>query len=136
MKVEEGFSGDLPNIIQWRKLCNQRARVVKWALEKCKGVRWRCLLLSDSNLKEIVISLPQHLLNEVDGIIRQENVNRDELIHQATKMYLRERKKRHIRESMRQGYMEMAKINLNIASEAFLAEEEAENTLDRLVSGV
>ncbi|HET7579384.1 MAG TPA: antitoxin [Bacillales bacterium] len=92
--------------------------------------------MSDSNLKEIVISLPQQLLNEVDGIIRQENVNRDELIHQATKMYLRERKKRHIRESMRQGYMEMAKINLNIASEAFLAEEEAENTLDRLVSGV
>ncbi|HET7579596.1 MAG TPA: antitoxin endoai, partial [Bacillales bacterium] len=39
-------------------------------------------------------------------------------------------------ESMRQGYMEMAKINLNIASEAFLAEEEADNTLDRLVSGV
>ncbi|MQM40447.1 Antitoxin EndoAI [wastewater metagenome] len=68
--------------------------------------------------------------------MQQENVNRNELIHQATKMYLRERKKRQIRESMRQGYMEMAKINLNIASEAFVAEEEAENTLDRLVSGV
>ncbi len=37
---------------------------------------------------------------------------------------------------MQQGYMEMAKINLTIASEAFLAEEEAEHTLDRLVSGV
>lgn len=92
--------------------------------------------MSDSKFKEIVISLPQQLLNEVDGIMRKENVNRDELIHQATKMYLRERRKRNIREFMRQGYMEMAKINLNIASEAFLAEEEAENTLDRLVSGV
>lgn len=103
---------------------------------KTLGERWRCLFLSDSNFTEIVISLPQQLLNEVDGIMRQENVNRNELIHQATKMYLRERRKSHIRESMRQGYMEMAKINLNIASEAFLAEEEAENTLDRLVSGV
>ncbi|WP_246589877.1 antitoxin [Desertibacillus haloalkaliphilus] len=83
-----------------------------------------------------MISLPQHLLNEVDGIIEQENVNRNEFIYQATKMYLRERKKRQIRETMQQGYMEMAKINLNIASEAFLAEEEAEHTLDRLVSGV
>lgn len=92
--------------------------------------------MSDSTFKEIVVSLPQQLLNEVDGVIRQENVDRDELIHQATKLYLRERRKRRIRESMRQGYMEMAKINLNIASEAFLAEEEAENTLDRLVSGV
>jgi CopG family transcriptional regulator/antitoxin EndoAI len=93
--------------------------------------------LSDSNKRKIVIELPQQLLNEVDGVIKQENVKRDELIYQATKMYLRERKQRFIRESMRQGYMEMAKINLNIASEAFLAEEEAENTLDhRLVSGV
>jgi CopG family transcriptional regulator / antitoxin EndoAI len=37
---------------------------------------------------------------------------------------------------MKQGYMEMAKINLTIASEAFMLEEEADHTLDRLVSGV
>lgn len=92
--------------------------------------------MSESNFKDIIISLPQQLLNEVDGVMQQEEVNRIELIHQATKMYLRDRKKRQIRESMRQGYMEMAKINLNMASEAFLAEEEAENTLDRLVGGV
>ncbi|MBU8908765.1 antitoxin [Desertibacillus haloalkaliphilus] len=92
--------------------------------------------MSEQSTKRIMISLPQHLLNEVDGIIEQENVNRNEFIYQATKMYLRERKKRQIRETMQQGYMEMAKINLNIASEAFLAEEEAEHTLDRLVSGV
>lgn len=92
--------------------------------------------MSESNFTDIVISLPQQLLNEVDGVMQQEDVNRNELIHQATRMYLRERKKRQIRESMRQGYMEMAKINLNMASEAFLAEEEAESTLDRLVGGV
>ena len=66
---------------------------------------------------------------------QQENVNRSEFIYQATKMYLRERKKRQIRESMRRGYMEMAKINLTIASEAFQAEFEAEHTVERLVSG-
>jgi CopG family transcriptional regulator/antitoxin EndoAI len=37
---------------------------------------------------------------------------------------------------MQRGYLEMAKINLSMASEAFLAEEEADGTLDRLVSGV
>ncbi|WP_017729374.1 CopG family ribbon-helix-helix protein [Halalkalibacterium ligniniphilum] len=92
--------------------------------------------MSEQGTKRIVVSLPQHLLNEVDGVIKEENVNRSEFISQATKMYLRERKKRQIRETMQQGYIEMAKINLNIASEAFLAEEEAEHTLDRLVSGV
>ena len=86
------------------------------------------------NTKRIMISLPDHLLQEVDGIAQLENSNRSELIRQAMKLYLNERKKRYIRESMR-GYMEMAKINLTMASEAFHAEEDADNTLDRLVSG-
>ena len=84
---------------------------------------------------EILVELPQHLLTELDGFVMQDNVNRNEFIYQATKMYLRERKKRQIRESMRRGYMEMAMINLTIASEAFQAEFEAEHTVERLVSG-
>ncbi|NIK30882.1 CopG family transcriptional regulator/antitoxin EndoAI [Thalassobacillus devorans] len=88
------------------------------------------------NLREITIKLPQSMLKEVDGVVQLENGDWSDFMYQATKMYLREKKKRHIRESMRNGYMEMAKINLNIASEAFQAEEEAENTLERLVSGV
>lgn len=90
---------------------------------------------SATQTQEILVNLPQSLLLEIDGFIKQENVDRDELIYQATKMFLRERKKRHIRESMRRGYMEMAKINLSIASEAFHAEYEAEHTVEKLVSG-
>ena len=92
-------------------------------------------MAESSATTEILVKLPQHLLTELDGFVKQENVNRSEFIYQATKMYLRERKKRQIREAMRRGYMEMAKINLGIASEAFLAEYEAEHTLERLVSG-
>ncbi|BCU80475.1 CopG family transcriptional regulator [Polycladomyces abyssicola] len=89
-----------------------------------------------SETKRIMISLPKHLLQEVDGMVAKENSNRSEFIRQAMKLYLQERKKRLIREMMQRGYMEMAKINLNIASEAFEAEEEADDTLERLVSGV
>ena len=92
--------------------------------------------LSSANTKRIMISLPDQLLREVDGIVELEKSNRRELIRQAMKLYLMERKKRHLRESMQRGYMEMAKINLNIASESFQAEEDAGSTLDRLVSGV
>lgn len=46
-----------------------------------------------SATQEILVNLPQSLLLEMDGFIKQENVNRDELIYQATKMFLRERKK-------------------------------------------
>ncbi|WP_073155022.1 CopG family ribbon-helix-helix protein [Seinonella peptonophila] len=83
-----------------------------------------------------MISLPNNLLQEVDGIVQKDNSNRSEFIRQAMKLYLRERKSRLIREMMKRGYMEMARINLNMASEAFDAEEEADDTLDRLVSGV
>jgi CopG family transcriptional regulator/antitoxin EndoAI len=83
-----------------------------------------------------MISIPQNLLQEVDGMVQQEKSNRSEFIRQAMKLYLFERRKREIRETMQKGYMEMAKINLKMASEAFQAEEEADLTLDRLVSGV
>lgn len=88
------------------------------------------------NTKRIMISLPEYLLQEVDGLVQKDNSNRSEFIRQAMRQYLMERKKRHLRETMQRGYMEMAKINLNMASEAFQAEAEADNTLDRLVSGV
>lgn len=88
------------------------------------------------NTKRIMISLPDYLLQEVDGLVQKDNSNRSEFIRQAMKLYLMERKKRHLRETMQRGYMEMAKINLGMASEAFQAEAEADHTLDRLVSGV
>jgi CopG family transcriptional regulator/antitoxin EndoAI len=83
-----------------------------------------------------MISLPDYLLQEVDGIVEIEHSNRSEFIRQAMKLYLMERKKRFLRESMQRGYMEMAKINLHIASESFQAEEDAGISVDRLVSGV
>ncbi|WP_280771518.1 CopG family ribbon-helix-helix protein [Salipaludibacillus daqingensis] len=88
------------------------------------------------NTKKIMVNLPQHLVNELDALTNGEDVNRNDVIQKATKIYLQEQKKLQIRETMQQGYMEMAKINLNIATESFLAEEEAESTVDRLVSGV
>lgn len=107
-----------------------RRKTVGWLF--CGGVS----LLSKNNTKRIMISLPQHLLNEVDGVVEKEKSNRSELVRQAMKLYLKERKRRHIRETMQKGYMEMANINLDMASEAFQAEEEADHTLGRLVSGV
>lgn len=91
---------------------------------------------SARNTKRIMISLPDYLLQEVDGVAEKEKSNRSELIRQAMKMYLTERKKRLLREAMQRGYLEMANINLRMASEAFHAEEDADVILDRLVSGV
>ncbi len=94
------------------------------------------LVSKSSATQEILVSLPQSLLLEIDGFVKREKVDRDELIYQATKKFLSERKKMHVIESMRRGYQEMGRINLTIASEAFQAEEEAEITFKRTVIGV
>lgn len=88
-------------------------------------------------VEEVLIKLPRSLFIEVDGMAKHENKEINELIYQATMQYVKYKKEaRHLHEAMQRGYEEMAKINLNLCSEAFLAEEEAKNTLDRLVIGV
>ncbi len=57
--------------------------------------------------KRIMISLPQNLLNEVDGIAKTEKMTRSEFIRETMKLYLQEREKRQIRERMQEGYIEM-----------------------------
>ncbi|KNF09183.1 hypothetical protein CLPU_4c02290 [Gottschalkia purinilytica] len=72
--------------------------------------------------KRIIISLPNSLLEEVDGIVSIEKKNRSEFIREAMKLYLRERKKIQIKERMKSGYREMSQINMALA-ELGLAED-------------
>ncbi|MBS4032075.1 MAG: ribbon-helix-helix protein, CopG family [Clostridiales bacterium] len=81
-----------------------------------------------------MISLPNHLLEEVDGIVATEKRTRSDFIREAMRLYLEEREKRDIRERMQRGYMEMAKLNLRLANEAFEVENEA-NVIAELLVG-
>lgn len=65
--------------------------------------------------KRIMISMPETLLKEIDGIVSIEKKNRSEFIREAMKLYIRERKKVQVRERMKLGYREMGNINLAIA---------------------
>lgn len=87
--------------------------------------------------KRIMISLPDSLLKEVDGLVAVENRNRSELIREAMHLYLQEIKRQQIREKLKQGYLEMAETNLGLAKEALSAENEAEHfwQASRVVGG-
>lgn len=74
--------------------------------------------------KRIMISLPESLLAEVDGIVTIEKRNRSEFIREALNSILHERRKKGIQEQMRKGYLEMAQLNLSIARELFSTEQE------------
>jgi len=85
--------------------------------------------------KRIMISLPQNLLREVDGVVELERKTRSEFIREAMKLYLQEREKKQIRERLQEGYMEMARLNLYLANEALNAENEAGRLAEEMVSG-
>lgn len=85
--------------------------------------------------RRIMISLPNTLLQEVDGIVRQERINRSYFIREAMCMYISELRRRQIREKLQEGYLAMSQINLLLANEAVQAENEAVKTIESMVGG-
>jgi len=81
-------------------------------------------------VRRIMISLPENLLEEVDGFASLEKRNRSEFIREAMKLYISERKRKTLREQMKKGYQEMADINLSLAVENYEVEAEVQNFYD------
>lgn len=84
--------------------------------------------------KRIIITVPENLLSEVDNIMLADSKTRSEIIRDAIKFYLGERKRILMREQMKKGYMEMAEINLRIACEDVGVEDvSVKNSLEKLL---
>lgn len=81
--------------------------------------------------KKILISLPENLLNEVDVLASVDNKNRSELVREAMKYYLKERRKIELRERLKKGYQEMAEINLEIARQNLEVDNELINGYEK-----
>ncbi|WP_245684735.1 CopG family ribbon-helix-helix protein [Orenia metallireducens] len=75
-----------------------------------------------TNLKKVMISLPNNLLQEIDGFIKEDNQDRSQFISDAMEIYVNQLRTSKFRDEMKQGYLEMAKINLCIATECFMVE--------------
>ncbi len=88
-----------------------------------------------ARVKRVMISLPEYLLSEIDCIASAENLNRSEFVREAMILYIKERKRHLLREQMKKGYMEMAKINLALAIEQYRLESEAELALTKPAAG-
>jgi len=77
-----------------------------------------------ASYKKVVVAVPSKLLEEVDKAAQMEKISRSEVVRQALRLYLDEKKRKMLREEMIRGYKEMAKINLNLALEGFYYEED------------
>lgn len=70
-----------------------------------------------SNLKKVIISLPNPMLEEADRLAVKQNINRSELIREALILYLKDQKKKQIRKELIRGYEEMNGLSLILAEE-------------------
>ena len=83
-----------------------------------------------AQLKKILISLPETLLNEVDHLANSQNVNRSECIREAMKLYIGEKKKDKLYAQMKKGYEKMAEINLEWAEHCFVTDCELQQNYE------
>lgn len=87
-----------------------------------------------AELKKILVSLPDSLLREVDEIVSIERKNRSEFIREAMKLYIRERHRIEIREKMKKGYEEMARINTELTEEGLPTDMESLEVYEAILS--
>lgn len=89
--------------------------------------------------RRVMISVPDNLLQELDKIVKNDKLNRSQLIREAVKLYIGERYKKQRstinKEHMKIGYVEMSEINLSLANEAINAENEAVTVVEQMVCG-
>lgn len=77
-----------------------------------------------SQLKKVLITVPDTLLEQVDEMASSAQMNRSEFVRNAMKLYLAETKRKAMREQMQSGYREMAEINLALAELCAAADSE------------
>lgn len=87
-------------------------------------------------VRRIMISLPQSLLEEVDGLLCRLGQSRNEFVCEAMTLYIQEAKKRYVLEQMKRGYQEMAQLNLALAQEHCQWEDEVQGIYEYEYVGI
>lgn len=72
--------------------------------------------------KRIMVSLPDSLLQEVDGIVRRETGNRSAFVREAMLLLIAERRRLEKMDRYRNGYEKTGKINRALAEEGLEAD--------------
>lgn len=76
--------------------------------------------------KKILVSFPTDMLDEIDELSAEEKISRTEFIRCELRRGIEERKKKRLREELKNGYIEMAHINLSIAEMCFEADNDTQ----------
>ena len=76
--------------------------------------------------KKIIVTVPDSLLNDMDSFAEFDGVSRSEMIRKVMNEYISGRKKKNLREQLKNGYEEMAAINIEWAENCLDADNECQ----------
>lgn len=74
--------------------------------------------------KKILISLPEALLSEVDSLSSEENMSRSKWIRNSIAGSIKKRRRERRDEALREGYLAMGDLNVRLAEESVIADNE------------
>ena len=74
--------------------------------------------------RKVLVTVPDSLLDEFDGVAEMKNITRSRLIRDAMILYIQENKRQRIRRQLTEGYKAMADINSFLAEECLTADEQ------------
>ncbi len=84
--------------------------------------------------KRIVISLEEPLLSEIDALAKSEGITRSSFIRKALSCETRRKKGKKKEAEMKKGYLAMGNINLELANQGIIADNEQFLTYEQKLS--
>lgn len=85
--------------------------------------------------KKISITLPEDIISDIDKLSADLHMSPNSTIESIVKSYLAERRRIENKANLKQGYLEMAEINLSIATECFNSDQATQDAYEHYLMG-
>lgn len=74
--------------------------------------------------KKILITMPEALLSEVDQLSSEENMSRSKWIRESVAGSVKAKRREKTAKALKEGYIAMGKLNVRLAEESVIADNE------------
>ncbi len=85
--------------------------------------------------KILSITLPEDIVSDVNKLAEELHTSSNGVIELMVKSYLAERRRIENKTNLKEGYLEMAEINLSIAKECFNSDQATQDAYEHYLMG-
>lgn len=85
--------------------------------------------------KILSITLPEDIVSDINKLAEELHMSSNSLVELMVKSYLAERRRIENKTNLKEGYLEMAEINLSIAKECFNSDQATQDAYEHYLMG-